>query len=268
MPCYICVACGTQFQETPVPPDRCPICEDERQYVNWSGQEWTTVSDLRKEHRNVFKEEEPYLTGIGTEPSFAIGQRALLVATQQGNFLWDCISLIDDPTVAEIKKRGGLSGIAISHPHFYSSVVEWSSCSDDAPIYLHAADKLWVMRPDSRIHFWEGDAMELAPGLTLIRCGGHFEGSTVLHWRDGAEGRGALLTGDTVYVVQDRRFVSFMRSYPNLIPLPVHKVQSIVDSLRSYKFDRIYSGWYGRVISSNAKSALERSASRYIRAID
>ncbi len=90
----------------------------------------------------------------------------------------------------------------------------------------------------------------------------------MLHRRDGAEGRGALLTGDSIYVVPDRRFVSFMRSYPNMIPLPVHKVQSIVDSLRSYQFDRIYGGWFGRVVAANTKNALERSASRYLRAIE
>jgi hypothetical protein len=104
------------------PPEHCPICEDERQYVGWGGQTWTTLEALRADYHNVIKSVEPGLTGIGTYPTFAIGQRALLVQTAQGNILWDCISLIDDPTIAAVQALGGISAIAISHPHFYSSM--------------------------------------------------------------------------------------------------------------------------------------------------
>ena len=157
---YICQTCGTQFAGTDLPPEHCPICEDERQYIGWGGQQWTALHDLRAGHHNVVKELEPRLTGIGTDPSFAIGQRALLVQTPQGNLLWDCISLIDASTVAAVQALGGIAAIAISHPHFYSSMVEWSRAFD-APIYLHAADRQWVMRPDPNINFWEGERLSL-----------------------------------------------------------------------------------------------------------
>lgn len=93
---YICVTCGTQFAETSSAPEHCPICEDERQYVGRDGQQRTTLSDLRKEHHNCIQQQEYNLYGIGTEPSFAIGQRALLIQSKHGNVLWDCISLIDN----------------------------------------------------------------------------------------------------------------------------------------------------------------------------
>ena len=48
----------------------------------------------------------------------------------------------------------------------------------DVPIYLHEADREWVMRPDERIHFWSGDTTKLHESVTLIHCGGHFAGST------------------------------------------------------------------------------------------
>ena len=48
----------------------------------------------------------------------------------------------------------------------------------------------------------------------------------MLHWAGGADGRGALLSGDIVQVVPDRRYVSFMYSYPNLIPLPAAAVEA------------------------------------------
>jgi glyoxylase-like metal-dependent hydrolase (beta-lactamase superfamily II) len=264
---YICATCGVQFADMDGLPEHCPVCEDERQYVGWGGQTWTTLEALRADYHNVIKSVEPGLTGIGTHPTFAIGQRALLVQTAQGNILWDCISLIDDPTMAAVQALGGISAIAISHPHFYSSMVEWSHAFD-APIYLHAADRQWVMRPHPGIVFWEGETSSLGTGVTLIRCGGHFPGGTVLHWAAGAEGRGALLSGDILQVVSDRRYVSFMYSYPDLIPLPASAVRRIVAAVEPFQFDRIYGGWWDRVVATDAKAAVARSAERYIAAID
>lgn len=264
---FICTTCGTQFAATDLPPTHCPICEDERQYVKPSGQQWTTLETLRADHHNVFKPLEPRLTGIGSEPKFAIGQRAVLIETESGNILWDCISYIDGETITAIRERGGISAIAISHPHFYSSMIEWSRAFDNAPIFLHADNQPWVMRPDPVVNFWEGETQPLLEGVMLIRCGGHFPGSTVLHWADGAEGRGLLLTGDTIYIAADQRYVSFMYSYPNLIPLPASAVRRIVGAVEPFAYDRIYSGWFEAVVATDAKAVVHRSAERYIRAI-
>jgi len=181
--------------------------------------------------------------------------------------LWDCISLVDDATVKAVWKLGGIRAIAISHPHFYASMIEWSRAFGGVPVYLHAADRQWVMRPDPAIHFWEGDTHELGDGVTLIRCGGHFAGSTALHWAAGAEGRGALLTSDTLTVVSDSRYLSFMYSYPNLIPLPKDAIEQIVRRVEPFAFERIYGGWFERVVAEDAKAAVARSAERYMGAI-
>ena len=264
---FICRTCGTQFPASEQPPEHCPICEDERQYVGLNGQQWITLKALQEEAHNMIRTVEPGLIGIGTCPSFAIGQRALLVQTTSGNVLWDCITLIDEPTITIVNALGGISAIAISHPHFYSSMIEWSRAFH-APIYLHAADREWVMRPDPAIHFWDGEAQILGDDLTLIRCGGHFPGGTVLHWPGGAEGRGVLLTGDIINVVQDRRYVSFMYSFPNLIPLAPASVRRIVAAVEPYPYDRIYSAWWEKVTFEDAKQAILRSAERYILAIE
>ncbi|HEX7022496.1 MAG TPA: hypothetical protein VF171_06540 [Trueperaceae bacterium] len=266
MPHYICVTCGSQFGASEAPPAHCPICEDERQYVGHDGQLWTTLAELGGNHRNRVELLEPALTGIGTEPEFAIGQRALLVQTSEGNVLWDCISLLDEATRAAVERLGGLSAIAISHPHFYSSMIEWAHAFD-APVYLHAADRQWVMRPDPAIRFWVGETQQLFGGLTLVRGGGHFEGGTVLHWPQGAGGRGALLCGDIISPAADRRYVSFMYSYPNRIPLPAAEVRRIAATMEPYAFDRIYGGWWGQVVSTAGKEALRLSAERYVRAL-
>jgi hypothetical protein len=263
---FICVQCGTQFAETPAAPSRCPICEDERQFVRHEGQAWTTLEKLRADHHNRLQDEAPQLLGIGTQPQFAIGQRALLLQSPGGNLLWDCITLLDEKTVAEVEARGGIRAIAISHPHFYSSMIEWAE-HFDAQIFLHAADREWVMRKSPRIQFWEEKTSPLWDGLTLIHCGGHFEGSAVLHWPAGANGKGALLTGDTIQVVQDRRYVSFMRSYPNLIPLGQAAISRILNAVEPHAFDHIYGAWWGANVRSDAKDVVTRSAERYLRAI-
>ncbi|OLD74327.1 MAG: MBL fold metallo-hydrolase [Verrucomicrobia bacterium 13_1_20CM_54_28] len=264
---FICVQCGTQFSEMAKPPLRCPICEDERQFVRHGGQEWTTLKRLAADHQNRFEEEAPQLLGIGTEPEFAIGQRALLVQSPSGNLLWDCIALLDDRTIAEVNARGGIRSIAISHPHYYTTMVEWAE-RFDAQILLHAADREWVMRKSPRIQFWEGGTLPLWDNLTLINCGGHFEGGTVLHWPAGENGKGALLTGDIIQVVQDRRYVSFMRSYPNLIPLGAAAVDHILKAIEPFPFDQIYGAWWKANVLSDAKAAVARSAARYLRAIE
>ncbi|MGH7320444.1 MAG: MBL fold metallo-hydrolase [Candidatus Rokuibacteriota bacterium] len=265
MPAYICVACGIQYAESDAPPAACPICEDERQYVGWKGQQWTTLPEMSAYgYRNLLREEDPGLTSITTVSAFGIGQQALLVQTPAGNVLWDCVSHLDEATIAAVRERGGIQAIAVSHPHFYGTCVEWSEAFGRAPIYIHAADRQWVMRPSPSIVLWEGEAIDALPGLTVVQLGGHFDGAAVLHWPGGLDGRGALLSGDTLQVVMDRRYVSFMYSYPNLIPLSAETVERIAATMRRYRYERIYGAFNGRIVRVEGAQAVERSAERYI----
>lgn len=264
---YLCVTCGTQYAETAAPPRKCAICEDVRQYVPATGQDWTTLEAICARHRNLWQSCEPNLFGIGTMPEFAIGQRALLIRTPEGNFLWDCVALLDQATIELLHSLGGIRAIAISHPHYYTTIVDWSRAFEHPPVFLHAADRQWLMRPDPAIHFWEGEEKELAPGIKLIRVGGHFPGATILHWQAGADGRGALLTGDILQVTPDG-MVSFMFSYPNLIPLPATVVQEIGEKVARLEFDRIYGAFWGRVIPENGREVVQRSVARYLAAIN
>jgi hypothetical protein len=243
------------------------VCEEERQFTPPGGQSWTTLERLRISHLNGFRQHEPGLIGIGTHPVFAIGQRALLVRTPEGNILWDCISLIDDATVTLINGLGGLRAIAISHPHFYTTLVEWSRAFGDVPVHLHADDSEWVRRPDGCIKFWQGETFELAKGVSLIRGGGHFPGGTMLHWAAGAEGRGVVCAADIATVNLDRKSFTFMRSYPNHIPLSETGVRAIAAALMPFAFDRVYSHFFERVIHSGAKQILQDSVDRYVAAI-
>jgi hypothetical protein len=242
---YLCVTCGIQFAESDGPPARCPVCEDERQYVGWDGQQWTTLEEMRGRFKNSIREEEPGLHSIHTQPKIGIGQRAFLVRNGEGNLLWDCVPLLDDATVAVVKALGGIAAVAVSHPHYYTSMVEWSHAFGNAPIHIHKADGRWVMRPDPVVRFWEGDSKDLFGGLTLVNTGGHFEGFQVLHWPGGAGGKGVLLSGDQPQVCQDRRWVSFMYSYPNHIPLSAAAIHRIAAALEPLAYDRVYGAFPG-----------------------
>jgi hypothetical protein len=262
MTTYLCRACATQYPPSDEPPAACPICEDPRQYIpHDEGQRWLTFEEFLGSHEADVRDDHGLL-GIGCTPSFAIGQRALLVKSSAGNVLWDCAPYLDDGVAERIGAEGGVAAIAISHPHYYSTMVEWAH-TFGCPIYLHEAERKWVLRPDPAVRFWEGETHELGGGLTLIRCGGHYEGGQVLHWRE----RRALLSGDIVQVIPDRRYVSFMYSYPNLIPLPVSKVRHIAAAVAPFEFDTIYGAWFDRFIGADGSNIVRRSAERYIRAV-
>lgn len=260
---WICSTCGVQQEASEHPPARCPICEDSRQYVGWQGQQWTTLDDLRATRRNVIREEEPGVHSIVTEPVFGIGQRAFLVQTDTGNILWDCISLLDEATLEAVRALGGIDAIAISHPHYYSSMIEWSDAFGGAPVWLHEAERGWVQRRSDAVCFWNGETRSLFGGATLILCGGHFEGYQVLHWAPG----GALFAGDQPQVAMDRRWTSFLYSYPNMVPLGAEAVKRIVRCLDPLEFHKLYGAFTGKTIREDAKGAVWRSAERYLQSI-
>ena len=263
MQAFICTTCGTQFAPAAEAPPTCPICNDERQYLLPTGQSWTTLERLNLTHMTSFRDDGG-LIGLSASPSFAIGQRALLVRTPTGNVLWDCISRLDRVTVDLINGLGGLAAIAISHPHYYTTMLEWSRALGAIPLPQQAADPLWVMRDGPALAFWDGDTKEIAPGLTLIRCPGHFDGGQLLHWADGAAGRGAMLSGDLLQVVPDRAHVAFMRSYPNLIPLGAAAVRRIAEIVEPWAFDAIHGAFWNMVIPTGGKQAFRESIARHI----
>ena len=260
MDAFLCRACGTEFAPAETPPEACPICRDERQFVPATGQDWTTLAALQARHKTVVHLEAGVL-GFGCTPDFAIGQRALLIRTPAGNVLWDCISLVDAAAIEMIGALGGLQAIAISHPHYYTTMLRWSDAFGGVPVHLHADDRQWAMRDGLALNFWEGERLEILPGLTLVRCGGHFDGATVLHSAQ-AKG-GALFSGDVLQVTPDGS-LGFMRSFPNYIPLGAAAVRRIETALDGLAFEAVYGAFWGRVIETGRRAALRRSVERHV----
>ena len=262
MTVWICSTCAVEHPDSATPPPTCAICSDDRQYVRPSGQRWTTLDELASAgHVGTLVEVEPGLLGVDITPSVGIGQRALVVQTPAGNLLWDPTGYVDDGLVTAIEGVGGLAAIASSHPHMFGVQVEWSRRFGGVPVYVCASDREWVQREDPVVTGWL-EELEVLPGLILERIGGHFPGSAVARWQ-GADGRGVLLSGDTVAGTPDERWVSFMRSYPNKIPLSAATVATVAARVLAHPFDRLYDNFGGRVAAA-ADARVAESAERYI----
>lgn len=263
MSIWICAACGVEYPDTEHPPIACRICADERQYVPLSGQAWTSIEERRASGTRVTIEEvEPRLFGIRADPIVGIGQRTHLIQTDSGNLLWDPIGYVDDAGAAEVLKLGEVAAIVASHPHHFGAQVEWSRALGGVPVLVAEADRDWVQRPDDAIQYIGPEDLELLPGVTVRTIGGHFAGSKIAVWSDGADGRGVVLSGDTMFPSQDGKWVGFMRSYPNNIPLSAAVVQRIASTAIESRFDRLY-GNFGWIIPNDAPGAIRRSADRH-----
>lgn len=256
---WLCRTCGVEHDATP---DVCAICADERQWVPADGQQWATLDELIAEGvRSTVAVLEPGLIGIGGTPPLGIGQLGKLVCTAGGNVLWDPSGFLDDAAVAAVTEHGPVVGIVASHPHMFGAQVEWSRRLGGVPVYVNAADAGWVMRPDPVISYWS-DRLQPVPGLTVVQVGGHFPGSAVACWDGGADGRGVLLVGDTVFPNPDRSSVAFLRSYPNRIPLSAAVVLRMADALSALRFDRIY-GLHTNTIDTDGAAVVRFSADRH-----
>lgn len=264
---FICVTCCTEFPPSDNPPEICPICADPRQYINPRGQAWTTQAELAKAHKSDLRQEEPGLLGIGVTPQAGIGQRALLIEHEQGGILWDGVPLLDDAAITEIKKRGGVRAMVMSHPHLYGAMITNSQKLGNVPIYIPAADREWIMYPHDNIHLLDEDTYDLGFGVTLHVTGGHFDGSAFVHWPQGADGKGVLLTGDTIQVAADPNWASFMWSTPNLVQLNPRAIRKIVAIAEKLDYDRIYAGWWNTVMRDGAKVKIAASEQRILKTL-
>ncbi|KAJ5887790.1 hypothetical protein N7495_007831 [Penicillium taxi] len=190
---------------------------------------------------------------------FAIGQRAFFLKTPHQNILWDLIAFLDDDTVEKIQALGGLSAMVISHPHYYTTYVTWAR-TFKCPVYVSPEDTEWMSRMDAtdvKRELITETTKLIVPGLTAIKCGGHFPGSLVLHW---AEYQGMLFIADTIVTVPSglnpsprlpsQSTYTFMWSIPNMIPMPADDIYLIWKAIRPYKFRKTFGAFNGLTVET------------------
>lgn len=255
-----CATCGVERAE-PLP-EVCPICADERQFVPRTGQRWTSPAESRSRGARLeLTDLEPRVVGVTQHDCPGIPQKPVLIRTDHGNVLVEVPNFINDDIVAQVRELGGIAAIIASHPHMYGVQSLWSAAFGDAPVYVSAADERWLGRRPENIVVWDDDEVELVPGVRASQPGGHFPGSAVVHWQ-APDGRGVLFSGDTIGTVAAPGWVTFMRSFPNWLPLSGAVVRRIADHVSRYDFDRLY-GNFGGSVPSDARAVVQRSAERY-----
>lgn len=257
----ICTTCSTQFDLNSHDLKLCPICVDDRQYIPEEGQTWTNLDELSNKHSVIIKKINESLYELKMVPSFAIGQRALLVLSPSGNILWDCIALLNEPAIEFIKSKGGLKAIAFSHPHYYSTMNEWADIFN-CPIYIHQNDEQWIFNKSNHVRLWRGVEKELWDRIRIINVGGHFPGSSIL-LIPSLSSDGTVLCSDTFYISPSRKHMTAMYSYPNRIPLPLQEIQRIKKQMLLLKFDTMHGFYDYQNIYSEAKLILEISLEKY-----
>ncbi|KIW07832.1 uncharacterized protein PV09_01750 [Verruconis gallopava] len=298
----ICVACGTQY-DAPFtdPPKSCKICDDPRQYVPPTGQQWSCLSKLKADNfKNTWTQDavDPrvwfiqsvpdslpaHLAGVNLGltsgmkvPKIGIGQRAILLQTEHGNVLWDLVPFINDKFVEEVKQKGGIKAIVISHPHFYNTHLDWAAAFD-CPVYLAFEDKEWLCRLDDdekkpRRRFITTPTLEIVPGVTAIKAGGHFPGSLLLHWDKKLFIADTIMTVPSGLYFQETRqpktnVYSFMWSYPNMIPLRPSDVTRIWKAVAPFQFETTHGGFPGQdVRRADLKTQLLESMKNWVESV-
>lgn len=262
------------------------IPQDPRQFVPPNGQSWTTHEKLLHEsHSNVITHlQDQGLSNvwtIRTEPKVGIGQRCFFLTTPNGNVLWDCITLLDLATIDFINKRGGLKAIVISHPHFYSTHLRWAE-TFRCPAYISAEDVEWCVQQDlqHRRRLIESPALEILPGIHVIKLGGHFPGSSVLRYEEsGSKPEDAhLFVADTFLTTPSALYhvdrqpgttsYSFLWSIPNAIPLPPATISAMWQKLKPWAFSSTHGLMTGQdVTDPDLKSRVLESMKIQIRAM-
>lgn len=260
---FICLICGTCFPPSTQPPQVCQLCAGKQQLVLGEGTDWTTEEELiQNDFHNVMNFEEHNLWSIRVRPSFASSQRAFFFHSDRGNVLWDCLSLLDKETVEKLEDLGGIHTIILSNPHFQTGVCKWAE-RFDAEVIVHESDVEFLVEQPRRLKTWTGEYYQLQDEFKLVRIGGSFPGSSVLVWQAGAEGKGCMFTGDTLFVTKDQCWISFLDSNQHVV-WKISEIQELGQKLSAYVFDRIYGAWPNRTIDSNGNEVVSQSVKRVV----
>ncbi len=262
----VCTTCGVKYEKEHNEGTSCKICTDDRQYLIDDTQHWTSLHALQASHAVRQVEITPEVSSFTLVPNFAIGQRALFIQSPTGNVLWDCIPLLTPQIIDYIHAAGGLEAIAISHPHYYSNMHLWAD-TFQCPIYIHQADESFVADSKAHVKFWSGPELDISNSFKLIHTPGHFPGSTILHTQIPSLGD-SIFIGDSLYLSKDRKHLSAMHSFPNVIPLSNQETLHVFDTVSSYSFDAIFGAFAFQNIFTGGREVFEASHARYKKAFN
>ena len=261
---FVCVTCGTQFPDADD-----AAAERARSATTRASTSRSRASSGRRSPScapttATRSGDEGALTGIGTEPHVRDRPARAARPARRANLLWDCVTLLDDATAAAVERRGGLAAIAISHPHYYSAMVEWAHRFDCPVLPARGRPRVGhAARPRDRVLGGRDARPRRRADADPLR-----RPLRRRHRAAPARRGRAAVAATSSRSSPTARWVCFMYSYPNLIPLPEAAVQAMARRARAVRV-RARSTAPGGARSSRRDGAgiVRRSAERYARAL-
>ncbi|RZS90787.1 hypothetical protein EV189_0014 [Motilibacter rhizosphaerae] len=236
---WSCTNCGHwQRWFAAAPPPTCPVCADVRNALPDHGFSFVTPDDLG-EVRTLWREAVPGVLDYWTEPVLGLGSHGWVISTPDGQVGFECAPWYSADALADLRSRGGLAVLASSHVHGYGALWQLQDELDPRVVSVGVEDLVWTKA--FRVTWPADERLDLAPGLTLHRTGGHFAGHSVLH----DSGRGLLFCGDSLKVDLDERgtpvALSAHKAFHAQIPLSHGELRTYRDVIGALDFETVFT---------------------------
>ncbi len=242
-PAYACTNCG-HWQRWPSVPQVCPVCADVRNALPEDGFAFATTDEV--DARATCSWGPTVCRGVHEfrcEPRFGLDSRGWVLESDVGLVGFECAPWYDEGALDELRRRGGLQVLASSHVHGYGAL--WRLQEQLAPpvVAVGVRDLPWTKA--FRVTWPADDVLELAPGLTMHRTGGHFDGHSVLH----DSRRGVLFCGDSLKVdlgpSGDAVALSAHKAFHAQIPLSHGELRDYRAVIPPLEFDTVCTPFEG-----------------------
>ena len=232
---YACSNCGHWQFHFAVPP-HCPICTDVRNDLPEDGWDFRPPASLDLRHH--WRTLPGGLHEFWSTPRFGLDSHGWVLETAIGNVAFEAAPFYDQASLDHLASIGGIAVLAASHPHGYGALWQLQQ-RFECPVLIQKLDLPWTKA--FRVTTPYDERHEIAPGLTLYRTGGHYDGHAILH--DAA--RGALFVGDALKLDLDTdgRLVALSchKAYHKAIPLSPDEARHYRDVFATLAFDAVFT---------------------------
>ena len=234
---FVCDNCGF-WQKCFQAPSTCAVCQDFRHTPPPRAFRFLSPQEAAREIASTWSQVQDGVWEIRAEPAFGIGTVAYLIEHPAGNILWDGAAFYSPEALDFIESRGGLKWLAASHPHAYGAAGQLQDRFEPT-VAVAVADLRWTNAFNVSWPFDE--RLELAPGLEILRTGGHFDGHSILFWRE----QKALFAGDMLkfHFDQAPTGISCHKAFNRRVPVSHAEARRYREVVRELDFETVFTSF-------------------------
>lgn len=230
---FACANCGF-WQHHFVPPD-CSVCSDVRNDLPADGWRFLPETEVAATHGGNAREVASGLWAFTTTPELGLSGTGWLIVRENGNIGFEAAPYYTAEMLDKIRLLGGIAVLAASHVHGYGALFQLQQEFSPA-LAIHTGDL--QLTKGFRVTLPFDEAVEIAPGYTLIPVGGHYTGQVALY---DAPGR-RLFCGDMFKVEQHNGrsvALSSHKAFHKDIPLTHAELRRYRDAIAQCDFDAL-----------------------------